>query len=339
MDSAQAIRQAEQGDLEPFYLVVGEELFLARAALNALRKAALAGGIEGLNDDQLDAAECSVEQALAAARTLPMMAPRRFVLVRHIERWEGKEGQGKHPAPLDRLLDYASAAAESTVFVAAAQKLDKRRRLYTFAKKQGCLVTCDPLSQHELPRWIRTRAQALGHTLEPAVAELIAELSGPELSQVDDALERLSLYVGPKNPLTEDAVGECLVRVRPTAVWELVGAVADGDTGRALGALAQVFEPQDRGLRLLGLLAWQTRQLLKFESALRSGLSAQDSAKNAGAPPFKARELSRQVKRIPRARLESWLPALARVDLALKGGSDRPAKAILEHAVIELCRA
>jgi DNA polymerase-3 subunit delta len=99
-----------------------------------------------------------------------------------------------------------------------------------------------------------------------------------------------------------------------------------------------VYEPQDRGLRLLGVLAWQTRQLLKFEAALRTGLSPADAAKRAGAPPFKARDLSRQVKQIPRAQLEAWLPALSRVDLALKGGSQRPARAILEHALIELCR-
>jgi DNA polymerase-3 subunit delta len=118
----------------------------------------------------------------------------------------------------------------------------------------------------------------------------------------------------------------------------LVSAVGERDLGRALTALEQVYEAQDRGLRLLGVLAWQTRQLLRFESALRGGANAADAAKQAGAPPFKAGELARQVKQIPRAHLESWLPELARVDLALKGGSSRPAKAILEHALIRLCQ-
>ena len=62
------------------------------------------------------------------------------------------------------------------------------------------------------------------------------------------------------------------------------------------------------------------------------------AAKAAGAPPFKAKDLARQVKQLPREQLESWLPVLARIDLDLKGGSERPPKAILEHALIELCR-
>ena len=35
----------------------------------------------------------------------------------------------------------------------------------------------------------------------------------------------------------------------------------------------------------------------------------------AGAPPFKARELGEQVRRIPRAELELWLETLSTVDL------------------------
>jgi DNA polymerase-3 subunit delta len=337
MDSHAAVREAEAGELKPFYLLVGEEAFLMRAALSALREGALRGGIEGLNHDQLDAGDASVEQALSIARTLPMLAPRRFVLLRNVERWEGKETKSG-VSPLDRLVDYASAPVPSTVLVATAPKLDKRRRLYTSGKKLGFLVECDPLPAHELPRWVRGRAEGLGHPIAQDVAGLLAELCGPELSPVNDALERLSLYVGSGQPISEEALAECVVRVRPTTVWELVSAVGERNTGRALQALAQVYEPQDRGLRLLGVLAWQTRQLLKFESALRRGQSPQDAAKTAGAPPFKAKDLARQVKQLPREQLESWLPVLARIDLDLKGGSERPPKAILEHALIELCR-
>jgi DNA polymerase-3 subunit delta len=152
-------------------------------------------------------------------------------------------------------------------------------------------------------------------------------------------VERLCLFVGAKAAVTEDAVAECLVRLRPATVWELVGAVGRRDVGAALAALDSVYDPQDRGLRLLGVLAWSTRQLLRFESAVRAGNPPQEAAKLAGAPPFKARELGDQVKRIPRVELERWLETLSTVDLALKGGSKRQPMAVLEHAIIGLCGA
>ena len=75
-------------------------------------------------------------------------------------------------------------------------------------------------------------------------------------------LERLSLYIGANNPITEEAAAECVVRVRTTTVWELVSAVGERDAGRALGALEQVYEPQDRGLRRMEPAAGRRRMFL-----------------------------------------------------------------------------
>jgi DNA polymerase-3 subunit delta len=151
-------------------------------------------------------------------------------------------------------------------------------------------------------------------------------------------VERLCLYVGDGNEIEEDSVATCIVRLRAASVWELVGAVGRRDAGAALAALADVYDPQDRGLRLLGVLAWSTRQLLRFDSALRGGASPDQAAIRAGAPPFKARELNQQLKSLPRADLERWPELLARLDLELKGGSRRPAQAVLEAAILKLCR-
>jgi DNA polymerase III subunit delta len=341
MTPEQAIQEAREQKLRPVYLLVGEERHLEGKVVQALRAATIFGGIPGLNEDQIQAQDGDVESALSAARTLPMMAKRRFVLVRGLEHWEPREGseaKEKANSPLDRLLDYTQKPSPTTTLVLLGGGLDKRRKLVTNARKDGWLVSCDVLSRADLPAFIERSARERGNALEPGVADLIAELSGPELGPVTDALERCCLYAGAGNPVTEDVVAECVVRLRAKTVWELVGAVGKRDPGAALSALDEVYDPQDRGLRLLGVLAWSTRQMLRFESALSEGLSPNDAAVRAGAPPFKARELAEQVKRIARVDLERWLETLAELDYALKGGSRRPAKSVLEHGILKLCR-
>jgi len=335
------MREAAEGQLRPLYLLVGEERRFESDVVSALRNAATKGGVPGLNEDQMQAQERDVDDVLSAARTLPMMAKRRFVLVRGLEHWEPREGsEGKEKAkdPFERLLEYAQKPSPSTTLVLVGSKLDKRRRLVTAARKDGWLVSCDALSRADLPVWIERAAKERGNSLAPGVADLIAELAGPELGGVADALERCCLYAGAAKPVTEDVVAECVVRLRATTVWELVNAVGRRDSGAALAALAEVYDPQDRGLRLLGLLAWSARQMLRFESAQSEGVSPNEAAVRAGAPPFKARELAEQVKRIPRTDLENWLETLAELDYSLKGGSKRPAKSTLEHAILKLCR-
>jgi DNA polymerase-3 subunit delta len=340
MTPEQAIREAQEQKLRPVYLLVGDERHLEGNVVKALRAAATAGGIPGLNEDQIQAQESDVDTALSAARTLPMMAKRRFVLVRGLEHWEAREGsESKALAPLDRLLEYAQNPAPSTTLVLLGGGLDKRRKLVTTARKDGWLVSCEVLARADLPGYIERTTRERGNSLAPGVADLIAELAGPELGPVTDALERCCLYVGTGGQVTEDAVGECVVRLRTKTVWELVAAVSRRDPGAALTALDEVYDPQDRGLRLLGVLAWSARQLLRFESALSEGLSPNDAAVRAGAPPFKARELADQVKRIARGDLERWLETLAELDYALKGGSKRPAKSVLEHGILKLCRS
>lgn len=346
MTNEQAIRKARAGELLPVYLVLGEEAFLAQEVVAALREAALSGAAAAFNEEKLIAGEADVDRVLGAARMLPMMAKRRLVIVQGVERWERSSGDGegdavtasssKGASPLDRLAEYAANPAPTTTLLLVATKLDARRKLVTLAKKQDFLVSCEPPARSALPTWIARRAKARGHDISSDVAGVLAQVAGPDLSLVADALERTMLYVGEGAPITEQAIDACVVRTRMRSVWELIDAVGRRDLGKALAALADVYDPRDRGLRLVALIARSVRQLLKFEAAMRSGAKPDDAAKAAGAPPFKARELAAQVQAISRAELERWLQVLAATDLALKG-SRRPPLAVLETAIVDLC--
>lgn len=342
MTPAQALNEAKTGALRPVYLVLANEPHTATDVVRALRNAALAGAVPGLNEDQFDAGERKVDDALAAARTLPMMGKRRLVVVRQLERWEPRASDPKDTErgvvtdPFEKLLEYAKAPSPSTVLLLVGTGLDKRRRLTQAALREGYLVACEPLGRGELPAFVEQLARDRSHALAPGVADLIAELAGPELAPVADAVERLCLFAGPGQAITEDMVSTCVVRLRTQTVWELTSAVARRDAGAALTALADVFDPSE-SVRLIGLLAWSTRQLVRFEAALRDGASPPEAAQRAGAPPFKARELEQQVRGLPRAALESWLARLCDMDRDLKGGSKLPARALLERGVLELC--
>lgn len=340
-----AAREAREGALRPVYLVVGEERYLVDEVVGALREAALSGGVAGFNEDKFTAGEASIESVVGAATTAPMMSPRRLVLVRALERWEPKkdapkEGakSAKDVAPLDRLAEYAAAPVPSTVLVLVATKLNMQRRVVAAAKKGGYLVTCDPVPRRDLPGWVEGAARKRGHAISPDLADLVAEMCGPELSTIDDALERLSLYVGPAHPFREADIAAVLTRVRPGTVWQLIDHLGARQAGPALAALNEVLDPRDGGLRLLGTVAWSVRQLLKLDAGLRAGLDPATAAQQAGIAPFKVRQSQQTLKRVPASTLARWVRVLAETDLALKG-SRRSAQAVLEAMILDLCRS
>jgi DNA polymerase-3 subunit delta len=349
MTPDEAIKKAEAGDLLPVWLVVGEERMLRDQVIAAITKAALAGGLPDFNHDKFTAGETDVEKVLAATRTVPMMAKKRVVFVRGLERWDTNasaaaddDGASSSKAlpPLDRIAEYAKSPIDSTTLLLVAQKIDGRRKLMTFAKKAGIVVDCAQIESRQLPGWIRARAKLKGHTLAPEVCDLIAEIAGPDLSYLDDVLERLSLYVGRDNPITEEAVGVNVTRVRLADTWNLVDAASSRDLGRVLSLLADVYDPRDRGLPLVGAIAWSLRQLLKLQSALEQGANIDDAARRAGIyPAFRARDHQQKLKtaKLTARELERWLLIVQETDLALKS-SRRPADAILEDMFTRMCR-
>ncbi|MEO8878117.1 MAG: DNA polymerase III subunit delta [Polyangiaceae bacterium] len=340
-----AIREAKSGKLRPLYVVTGDEQVLRDEVVAEIRAAALGTGIAAFNEDKFTAGEVDVEKVIGAARTAPMMAPRRYVLVRGIERWDSANADNadkrddKRMSPLDRLTEYAADPIDSTCMVITGSKIDGRRKLSAIAKKEGFVVVCDPLGRRELPEWIVDKCAARGNSIDLGVADLLAEIAGPSLASVSDAVERLALYAGAGTEITEDAITVCVARVRTQDTWAVVAAVGERDLRKAFAALSDAYDPRDRGLPLLGALAWSIRQLAKYQLATRAGMSSDEAAKKAGVyQPFRARELAQRARQFQGKELERWLLVLAETDLALKS-SRRPADSILEEMLTRLVRS
>jgi len=331
--------------------VLGEENFLSEAAVRGIRDAVARDGIAGLNEDRFTAGEDherdSAARVIAAARMMPMMAKRRLVLVRALERWEGRDdgepdakaetkSRAKEKArPLDDLAEYVAAPVDSAVLVCVATKLHGQRKLVTAAKRGGFVVECNPIHKRELPRWVEEQAKKLGHVIERQAAYELAELAGPELGSVADALERLSLFVGKEGTITEDTLASVVTRVRPSTSWDLVDAVAQRRLGAALTILGRV--DVDSELPLLGSLAWSVRQLVKFDAYVKDGLRADEAGQRAGMAPFKVDSAKAQLRKLAPGTLSRWVRALAEADRALKG-SKRSGRVVMETLLVDMCR-
>ncbi len=339
MTPEQALRKLSDDGPQLVYLLLGEEAHRRDAILTALKSRLLQGGFADLNYNEFTSAEAEVGDVLASARMVPMLSPHRLVVLRDLDRWEGRNERSatSDKTPLDLLASYCEAPVPSCTLVLMAGKLNGRRRLVTLAKKLGFVVDCAPLSKQDIPRWIEAAVAKRGQKISPSAAALLAEVKGPELAPLDDAVERLCLYAD-GSEITEATLEAVMPVVRPATVWELLDALLQQDVTHALVLLSKVYEPKDRGLPLLGLVTWSVRQLAKFQAARREGKRPEEAGREAGVPPFRVQSLERTQQRLNPALLERWLRILRDTDHALKGGSRLPALQILETTLIELCR-
>ncbi len=328
MDVHELIDRAEQGQFRPVHVIVGSERLFIDRAVTALRKAAVGAG-DAWNEQVFQGKGASVSRILDAARTLPMMAKVRFVLVRGADDLPDKD--------LSPLIEYLAAPSDTSCLVLTAEKLDGRGKLAKVAKQTGSLSEAQPIKQAGVRDFIVREARRRKLTLREDASAALADAIGTDLSAIDDALERLSLYVGDGQPITVAAVEACVSRVRVESIWALVDAVGLRDRRMALKATSSLLGDREPPLRILAMVARQLRMIGRMQEALRSGMAPQDAAIAAGAPPFKARDLTTAAKRVSGRDLARAFQILSEADLALKGGKRQP-ELVLEGAILELTR-
>lgn len=339
MNITELIREAQTGSFGAVHLIVGDERFFIDRAVRALRTAAVGDGPSGFNDEIIDSkAEAkgdsksggTARRVVEAANTIPMMARARFILLRQIDVLGA--------ADLEGLVAYLAAPCDTTCLVLTASKVDGRSKLATLAKKKGYWTDAAALKPGEIRGFITAEAKARGTRIDSQAAAAMADALGTDLGAIDDALERLSLYVGPAAVIDTAAVEACVTRIRVDTIWSLVDAVGVRDGRKALAAAGSLLADREPPLKILSLIARQLRMVARMRHALETGHSADDGARAAGAPPFKARELATAARRFSDRDLASAFGVLAETDLALKGSRVAP-ETVLESALLRLCGA
>jgi DNA polymerase-3 subunit delta len=310
------------------YVLVGTERLLIERAVDAVRKAVDSMGAPGFNVEVFDGKGLEAARVISAARTLPMMADMRFVLLRHVD--------AMTPTEQTNLVGYLDDPSDSTCFLLTATKLDGRGKLANAAKKRGYLIDAKPLRGRELREFIRAEATAREHKIAPPAIEALLDAVGDDLAAIDDAIERLSLFVGAGQRIDAEAVTTCVTRIRVESIWSLVDAIGLKDRRKGIAAAQSLLDDREPPLRLLAMVSRQLRIVARMREALSEGLRPQEAAKRAGAPPFKAGDLTESARRFTAESLGEAFTLIAETDRALKG-SKRPPDVILQDAVLALC--
>jgi len=297
---------------DPVYLLQGED-DVEKSALAHEFEELVEDGLRAFNVERIYAADLTSGDKIAAAvssivtavRTLPMMAPRRVVIVFQADGLlVPKRESDAATRALDALETLLKNPEPQTTLVLVAGAIDKRSRMFKLLARQATLVECGVLeSAADAERWVRSRVALGGAEIEAAAARLLAERGGTDVKRLRNDVERLLLYALGQKSISLDDVRQL---VGPAALqddWAMTNAIEAGDGAGALRQLALMLEAGVVPEKILGQLAWLVRA--KFPATAPSSVRAS-------------------------------VDAVFRTDVDLKtsGGSPR---ILLERLVVELC--
>ena len=305
-------KQIHAGTPAPIYLVLGEDE-VEKSALASEFADLVDEGLRAFNVERIHAGDLTTGDRLAdgvagivaAVRTLPMMVPRRVVIVLHAETLLApKRDSEAATRALDQLEELIKRPESQTTLVLVATSVDKRGRMFKLLQKQAAIVECGALEDlADAERWVRTRVTAASAAIDPAAARLVAQRAGVDVRRLRADVDRLLLYTLGENQITVEDVREV---VGPAALqddWAMTNAIEAGQAAEALRQLALIFDAGAPAEKVLGQLGWLVRT--KFP-ALAPG------------------------------DVRGAIEALFRTDLDLKRSAGDP-RVLIERLIVELC--
>ena len=311
-------------EIKPVYVLHGSDAFLLDAARKEILQAVVADA-----DPQTCVASFEADAELAAVldelRTLPFLAPRRLVIVRDADAFVA--------AHREALETYLQEPARHAALVLTVLSWPSNTRLAKLVAKCGAVSDCSAAGEAQVGRFIAQAAARRGKKVAPDAAELLADWIGADLAQLDNELEKLSLYVAAQETIVVADVTALVTATAGPASFALSNAITDQSAKAALDALAGMLTQRGDEFKTLGSIAWQVRRALAAQEKIAAGERAEYALPNM--PSFQKAKFISLLKRRPLAKMQGDMRRLLKADLSMKSGGDPTA--VLEELVIGLC--
>jgi DNA polymerase-3 subunit delta len=323
-DLRRALRAKE---LAPLYLLFGLESYLRDRAAHAISDMALKGApLREFNETTYSLLNTDVQQAIATAEQLPMMASRRVVRVTDFAKLR--------EADEEALVRYLVRPVESSVVIFIADELDKRRKLSKTLIEACTSVEFALLGDAELATWARGRLKELKVEADERTLHQLIALVGPSVRMLSNELDKLATAALSTGLITMEMVDSLVGRQRELSNFELTDQLIARNRRRALQTLQRLLDDGVEPLMLIGLLASNYHRLALAKELMSRGAQNQEVYRQVGI--FGKREEFLATARRSDARsLARSINRIAEADLAIKTSQATP-RLQLELLVCEL---
>ena len=294
-------QQIATGNTAPLYMLVGDD-DVERSAVAGEFADIVEEGLRAFNVDRLYGGEIKVDDLIHATATLPMMAPRRVVVVLEAEKLLIPKRESKAAdEELERLAGFFADPPPHATTVFVCGVVDRRRTSFKKLIQVAQVVDCGTIGDaSDAERWVKARASALKISLDAAAVRVLIERTGLDLVRLRAGLERLSLYAMGQPTITAEDVRQAVPAGPETqADFGIANAINRSDPADALHELRLSLDAGAEPVMVLGQLRYAAEKL-------------------------------------PGARLRKAVEAVFRTDLALKSSGGEP-RLLLERLVVELC--
>jgi DNA polymerase-3 subunit delta len=333
----------------PVQAIIGEDSYLAEAALERVLQAAVPGerheSVRVLYGD-----EAKWEDVVQAARAGSLFAASRAVVVRRAELLKygsvpkdeeagesASRGKAKSSDSQDPVEGYLAAPAPDATLVLLAAKPDKRRKPWKAVLAQAEVHEAAPKRGRALRAHVEDELRRRGLKLSREVLDLLIDEVGQDLRRLMGEIDKLEAWIEGRSEITVDDVSALLGQGLGQPLYLLSDAFQARDTPRTLELLERLLGEGEQGPLVVAALHRTLRQVRGAVALRQAGVPAAQIGARLLPPnmQFKLEALLTAARRWSEPDIRKALVALEETDRAIKTGSD--ASVALTSAVAAAC--
>jgi DNA polymerase III subunit delta len=279
--------------------------------------------------EAFDASAIGPESLVSACNSFSLFGEGPFVVLKDLDAWNA--------AQKVVIVDYLEDPLPGSDLILLGKKLGARERLLAAVEKSGEVHTFEQSTGKALVNWLVGHAKRLDLDLFEDVAEDLAKRCSGDKMRLLQETEKLALYVGEVTVIYDDVAVLCPPDVQSN-IFAFVDSLAAGERDRALRLLEDLISTGEPPLRLTFMIRRQFQLVARAGALLNRGTPQPEIASILKVPPFVARKLDEQGRKLEDEDLEYALAAIRDLESGLKGGSNLPDEFQVEMTVLKLSR-
>ena len=301
------------------YLLLGDDEERKTRGVEKLRA--------GRTVEAYDASATGPETLVSACNSFSLFGEGPFVVLKDLDAWNA--------AQKAVIVDYLEDPSPGSDLILIGKKLGARERLLSAVKNAGEVHTFDQPTGKALVRWLVGYAKQMDLDLPEDVAEALANrCSGDKMRLLQETV-KLALYVGDGTATCDDVAALCPPDVQSN-IFAFVDSLAAGQRDRALALLEDLIATGEPALRLTFMIRRQFQLVARARALLDRGTPQKELSSRLKVPPFVARKLEEQGRKLDEEDLERALAQIQNLEGGLKGGSDLSDELQVEMTVLGL---
>lgn len=358
-DNYPAVRkEIAAGDILPVYFICGNESFFIDSLQQDIIKS-MPDDLRDFNMDIFYGNEASLSSVISAAKSFPMMADRRIVVLRDLSssqsRTKSDQGQDTdnsegsetgEESNLEELLTYFERPNPSTVLVVTDRKLPGNTRLGKVVNNTSHIgfAKFEPINENQLPQWIQKWTQfQFKVEIEPQASMMLVERIGADLQAITGEINKIANGKKSGDSITIADIDQHVLISKEINIFDLKDAINRKDLSRSLKLSHQMLRNSKTSevgevLRLLAFFYSYYGNIWQILRLTQKGVANAEIRSKVGIKSeFYFNNLVKESKLYSFDRIFACYEAVLDADKAIKGFSKLEPSDILVMFIRRIC--